>query len=501
MKNRILPTLLLILCLLVNTSAWAMPGIQNAARRKNAASYYNLPVISYEDFEKENRSVQIIDKEFIDKMRQLDNIYAQNITKMMTAQNGVPDYENLVKNVKYIYIGEIHDEPAIQQEIQKLLHAVREANPDKKILLASEFLQVPHPLINPLHSVGKEDWSGYSYDFIEGLSEKLNMDVLSLDDAIVQTTKSGVLIKIGEQYVRFNWEEPEPIFNDFYFYLRRMLKEGEAQLNQDLRNDEDTFRSYTTNYFRDPSYFEDAYNAVKNDPEYLPYLKQQDSKNERYYSGLVCEDVTCENYSDQEISKMAQFITTFRLLTGPLSMSNWGVVQRNLQWARLISQVENNYDIVIVWGGEAHIDGLLPASLNYLLPRSNSIRFNFRPLNSKMSKEDEEDYSNMGQLVIFNGLLKYTSFSEFHVREKIEQIQNLKTVENMHQTFYSDTYYNDRLLPAKQQAQVRGIKQDAAVLIQKTKDFSPEKRIQDLTFPAQQSQFPLSVRSIDVYLE
>ena len=179
------------------------PATQKATPEDN--SWYGLPIISFAQYKRENQ--QAIQTQ--EKFNQLWTEFL-NLTNFQdvdsTVKQGVPNYAKALANTKYIYIGEVHEQPAVQQEIKKMITVIRKANPGKKILLATEFLTVPHPLVNPLHIHGK-DWlirESCLYGIAE-LADQLHLDTLALDDTVIQFTSthlgSKTLVKVGERYV------------------------------------------------------------------------------------------------------------------------------------------------------------------------------------------------------------------------------------------------------------------------------------------------------------
>ena len=115
----------------------------------------------------------------------------------------------------------------MQQEIYKLIEAIRETYPDQKILLASEFIKRRHPLINPLHVTNaKQDLHSYAYNQIPDLAKKLNIDTLALEDNVFQLTSDGWLIQAGDSFVRMdkNPHLDDLISNVVSIYMEEILE-------------------------------------------------------------------------------------------------------------------------------------------------------------------------------------------------------------------------------------------------------------------------------------
>ena len=70
--------------------------------------------------------------------------------------------------------------------------------------------------------------------------------------------------------------------------------------------------------------------------------------------------------------------------------SDWGVTQRNYQWVQRISEVENDYDIIIIWAGLGHLEEDLPHSLPYLLRSPNAMMVEFETITSHMDEDVRE---------------------------------------------------------------------------------------------------------------
>ena len=105
-------------------------------------------------------------------------------TQTISMSNSFPDYKQLLKGFRNVYVGETHYTKAAQAEMTRILKAARELYPDKRILLASEFLlrldETKSPLKNPA------DTAGYFpiYPEISQLAQQLHIDQLALDDSM-----------------------------------------------------------------------------------------------------------------------------------------------------------------------------------------------------------------------------------------------------------------------------------------------------------------------------
>lgn len=115
-------------------------------------------------------------------------------TQNISMHNSFPDYKQLLKGFRNVYVGETHYTKAAQAEMTRILKTARELYPDKRILLASEFLlrldETKSPLKNPA------DTAGYFsiYPEISQLAQQLHIDQLALDDSM------GVIYEEKDSY-------------------------------------------------------------------------------------------------------------------------------------------------------------------------------------------------------------------------------------------------------------------------------------------------------------
>ena len=137
----------------------------------------------------------------------------EDATREFTFNNSFPDYKQLLKGFHYIYVGEVHYTVAAPAEMIRIMQAVRSLYPDKRILLASEFLSRLENSASPLtkKSSSKDFFSHYPN--VSRAAEDLNIDQLALDDNIadyrVENSNYFLASKCGEYFVMQKHKTPE----------------------------------------------------------------------------------------------------------------------------------------------------------------------------------------------------------------------------------------------------------------------------------------------------
>ena len=400
MNKRVLPILFFMGCLLTQANAWAAPSMkelkQTIAQQATQArpqtldnTWYGLPIISYEDFEKANEKERKTNEEFTYLQNKLIYYSSREIAQ------GLPDYAKLAKDVgnkdvRYIYIGEYHDEPAIEREIKAFITAIGQQNPGQKILLATEFARISHPLRVPLHHVKKN--SNFIDDFygIKQFAKKQKMDILALDDIIFQKTNNGFLMKVGNQYVRES--DSEQLHRD----IKSLFEKEILQRVEFILLNKKELSKLDITVFTKPDVFLNNFDILKKNPQRLSSVQQtEDPGNEIFYAGV---DFKKQKYREGEvppeyidsIKKDTPKLTELEFVHNMLCASDWGVTQRNYQWVQRISEVENDYDIIIIWAGLGHLEEDLPHSLPYLLRSPNAMMVEFKTITSHMDEDDRE---------------------------------------------------------------------------------------------------------------
>ena len=169
--------------------------------------------ISWGDFLKKNQGVV---EQFTQKIQIATQLFSskevkQAFDRMLTAavEAGRPDYAAETKGMRYIYLADAsdHDTKSIVQEVSYLLERVRESNPQAHILLALEFANNTDLNAAPIHFPGKDTphiLLMQSYAGLLPLAERLDMDVLALDDFVLY--ENG--FKLGKFLVNVDLSDP-----------------------------------------------------------------------------------------------------------------------------------------------------------------------------------------------------------------------------------------------------------------------------------------------------
>ncbi len=427
----------------LRSAAKLSPFHQNSAAKKSKEqeTWYGLPVIDWETYKK-------LSTKSIQKQEKWNELYTEFYKSVdladltgITTQQGFPNYAKAVENTQYIYIGETHDVPAIQQEIKQLLHAIRQVNPGKKILLATEFLQISHPLINPLHIDGK-DWliqdSG-NYE-VEKLADQLHFDTLALDDQIVQETPKFDLVKVGDRYLKVDFDT-----NKDAQELILLTQEQLDNINQDFQGGDPV--TFYLNFWLDSKIALTYLAESEKDPDFPAWEKQITKQfgpgNAKYI--LLHEGISQE--SPQEIPSEGftnQVIVSF--FGNTILASAWGMEQRNRQWAQRIKKVEKNYDIIIVWGGIGHFDAHNHAfSVPMLLNHADVVEFHFEPIDLTTKEESSNDFYTARGTALYKQQLEDCSSIEFNAQQ-LQSIENQCqwTTINPQQSFFMEIHPNGK---------------------------------------------------------
>lgn len=127
--------------------------------------------------------------------------------------NSFPDYKQLLNGFQYIYVGEEHYTVAAPAEMIRIMQAVRSLYPDKRILLASEFLSRLEDNISPLtKKLSSKDFLS-SYPNVSRAAEDLGIDQLALDDYIADYREENsnyfLASKCGQYFVMQKHKIPE----------------------------------------------------------------------------------------------------------------------------------------------------------------------------------------------------------------------------------------------------------------------------------------------------
>jgi len=135
------------------------------------------------------------------------------VRSLQTPKAGLPDYGELTRGKKYIYIAEAseHNTLTLPRESARILQEIRQANPDARILLALEMAMLIEQFQTPFLPAQREKDPAYIYIYPEykvltDTAQKQQIDVLALDDYSVFKTQfpNTFVAKIGSYGVRFD---------------------------------------------------------------------------------------------------------------------------------------------------------------------------------------------------------------------------------------------------------------------------------------------------------
>ncbi|MBP5616933.1 MAG: hypothetical protein J6X06_04000 [Elusimicrobiaceae bacterium] len=257
-------------------------------------------------------------------------------------QAGTPTYDNLPENVKYIYIGEHHGVASMQDEVQTILHKIRQKYPNKKILLATEFVKLRNPSKSPLLTDPQPQWREYlkpSYGFIKQTAFELSMDVLALEEDISEFSveKNHILVKVGDQIIKINPALPQ---------VQNLLQPFDTGTEGSIVRCKKLATHAT-----------------------LPF-------DNALYQNCLGQDHT---FNLQQVIKI----------------SDWGTDQRTKYWHTLLQKFQDNYDLIIVWGGAAHITGV-PSTIVDLMNQP-AVVITFEPINNNLQVNNQDVLDLMGQ--------------------------------------------------------------------------------------------------------
>ena len=274
-----------------------------------------------------------------------------------------PNYEEMTKDKKFIFIwdGVDHGDAEQVKEHVVFLNAVRKANPDKRILLASEFtnylppsfristkeiledgrrtynLEMPYPgLLFANAKLPENFWVYPSHKPVETTAGRLQMDLLALDDHVI-FGGVGNWVKIGDELIGFPTSG---------FAAKEVPEEEQNAEEAAAYAAENRKRATADAFFK------------KIDPD---YYKAFETDAGEYY--VKVSDI--------------------------LSRSNFGAELRNRQWADYINAVSEFYDIVVVAAGSGH------QGIKEKLKYDEASSFEFQLLKVKKNEKLREEYEKL----------------------------------------------------------------------------------------------------------
>ena len=329
---------------------------------------------------------------------------------------GRPDYAEETKNFKYIYVTDAsdHHTKTIPAEVIHVMQSIRQANPRARILLAMEFAVQRDKDKLPLRLANDKELPFFVYGEYQPLVEaadRLDTDILGLDDFLLsaQGTKVGDVIidtplkdvaiqKIISQY------GPEAV------QTLKML-ENIPNLRASLQELWDELTAWLEAYQKNPQ--QTAQYAGRTPQElYALLLKQQKE---------LLENEQANREYEEEVSKaLLSYLHDF------LVRSDWGILQRNRQWARYIKALSPFYDIIITYAGSAHIESGMQTLPDLIKEEYISFDFYTR---EELAEKDKNFFKNAEQIQRQEGsrvnLFRNIEWREDIVAEVLQSVGNI----------------------------------------------------------------------------
>ena len=342
--------------------------LQALAARQNPDNWQE---ISWNEFLKQNKRTQEVEICSVnidaESNRQCQQLAGPDFKLPIRRGQGAFDYSSIVTNQKIIYIGENHNTANIIPEVATILKSVRQANPNARILLASEFLvwTPPFPLteFNLMKQVYQENLPLLQDSYAH--PEKYNADHMVHFQQAMQETRQW--LQEGNEYV-----------NELV-----LLKKAGTQTEQ-ITAPEEYSRVFET---------ADSLN--------MDQLALDDSIELEDPPVVKVGGSVVRVRQGERVDR--SFQTSSFSLSDFIGVSSWGVRERNREWARRIKAVLPLYDIIIVYAGAGHINNTYSVDLPPMVGIKQYTSITLLSDNI-MSEEDERWYEKREKLAQQNGL-------------------------------------------------------------------------------------------------
>lgn len=411
-------------------TAWEQ-ALQKLAERQNPK---NWKEISWQDFLQQNKHTKGVER----VSTHLDIKCTENICQLFPAAipidlmqqtgNSEVDYKKILEGHKLIFVAEgmNHNTKRAPQEMAKILRAVREKNPSAKILFAAEFLE----------------WE--NYDNLPVLTQAL-AQIPEVDERIqdYQTT----LEDLNSNYQLLS-DEDKTTFKKQYDQQTQKLA---AVLQQAKEWKSEVVSLQTAAELKREPLLKKA--GEKSDlyfpEEYAPAFKAAD---ELGIDQLALDDDIPGIMENQVAAKVGEFVVwttpkdkvpTWRDITKRresaeikrlhalqqvLSVSPWGVRERNREWARRIKAVLPLYDIVLVYAGNGHLANTYFMDLQPMLEQEIFMNITLYPM-EELPQEVAQAYAQRHHATERNGItqdqqgwdIKKNGLSNIHAEDLIDE--------------------------------------------------------------------------------
>lgn len=303
--------------------------------------------------------------------------------EFMAQENSEPDYKTLLTGQKLIFVAEEynHNTKRAPQEMAKILQAVRKANPHAKILFATEFLTWDDDNNLPVLSEALQARASYE-DYLKDLQETL----FYFNDSLSEAQKKQYQQTIQEYSTVIQditeWEKT----SQATIKQTPLLKKARAKYNLSFYKEYAPAFLAADRFHIDQLALDDTIFGDDEDKvgvkvgEFVIEITPQD--NVPFVIGKKKRNLT----EEERLNNLLQVI----------SVSPWGVRERNREWARRIEALMPLYDIVIVYAGAGHLDTTYFMDLQPMLKQENFVNIQLYPLED-LPEETEECYTQRYQ--------------------------------------------------------------------------------------------------------
>lgn len=415
-------------------------ALQKLAERQDPN---NWKAISWQDFLRQNehtKGVEIVSTNLdIKCVENFCRLFPSAIPLDLLQQTGNSevDYKKILEGHKLIFVAEeLHDTKRAPQEMAKILRAVREKNPSAKILFATEFLV----------------WENYD-----------NLPVLKQDLAQMPVVEAHIQ-DYQTELEEWNWhyqnlsDEEKTTFKKQYDQHKQELANALQQLEE--WETDVIFRQTNADLQREPLLKKAGEKSNLYFPEgYAPAFKAAD---ELGIDQLALDDAIPGIIENQVAAKVGEFVvwTTpkdkvptlnniknsrlsadtkrFYTLTQVLSLSPWGVRERNREWARRIKAVLPLYDIVLVYAGGGHLNKTYHVDLQPMLEQETFINITLYPM-EELPQELKEGYVQRYHVTERNGITHDQQWGN----AKKNGLSNIRAENLLNDSHFTPPQWND----------------------------------------------------------
>ena len=203
-----------------------------SACAENPSEGYEEEYVCLEDLPKMN---DFLSSAYSFDVQEKEAFFKKNRSRLISSgavtfeqENKLPSWRNELKDlaargIKYIYIGEHHGTLSIPAEVSSVLFSLKAANPQARILLASEFVESDFPTVAPVQFSKGEENASLSFGTkipLKNLPEialKIGIDVMGLDDFVVGyfDDKDTYYMKLGNSWVFFSTQDLQSLYSGY----------------------------------------------------------------------------------------------------------------------------------------------------------------------------------------------------------------------------------------------------------------------------------------------